>query len=302
MDCTRCKAKGCRQLAPCSDDSVNYIDNYKKSELAASVKTASKLIDNGRAGKLNRLEEIVEYATLLGYTHLGVAYCYGMEKEAEKLRNYLVSHGFKLTTVSCTVDGLSESQIDMEKNADIVSCNPLGQAHAMNKAKVDFVIIMGLCLGHDVILQKNLQKDFTVFVVKDRVLGNNPVLALNDEVSAGNFLEQLPKDFKIIKIDEFKKKLLDPGYIRSAYLLDLRPLSEFKKNRIDGSQQCLLKNLPGQYKELFPDKSKEVIVYCNGGLQSLYAVMFLTMKGYKEVKSLSGGYSRFSEELVERAY
>jgi len=298
MDCTRCKAKGCRHLTPCTDDSLNYINDYEKSELAGIVKTASKLIDNGRAGSLNRLEEIVEYSTRLGYTHIGVAYCYGMEKEAEKLRNNLGSYGFKLSMVSCTVDGLSESQIDLEKNADIVSCNPLGQAHALNRAKVDFVIIMGLCLGHDVILQKNLQRDFTVFIVKDRVLENNPVLTLNDEVSAGIFLEQLPKDFKIIKIDEFKKKLLDPSYLRSAYLLDLRPPSEFKKNKIDGSQQCLLKNLPGQYKELFPDKNKEVIVYCNGGLQSLYAVMFLTMKGYKEVKSLSGGYSRYLKELA----
>jgi len=41
------------------------------------------------------------------------------------------------------------------------------------------------------------------------------------------------------------------------------------------------------------DRSNETIVYCNGGIQSIYAVMFLAMKGYTKVKSLSGGFSRF---------
>lgn len=40
-------------------------------------------------------------------------------------------------------------------------------------------LLMGLCLGHDILIRKNLRMDFATFVVKDRVLGNNPISALS---------------------------------------------------------------------------------------------------------------------------
>ncbi|WP_083878378.1 DUF1847 domain-containing protein [Acetivibrio cellulolyticus] len=37
-----------------------------------------------------------------------------------------------------------------------MSCNPLGQANILNSSGVQFTILIGLCLGHDIILQENL--------------------------------------------------------------------------------------------------------------------------------------------------
>ena len=76
MDCTKCEKKGCRKSNPCKDDSNYYIDRYHSSEYKGYIKAASALVDNGKAGNLNRLEEISEYCKQRGYKRIGVAYCY----------------------------------------------------------------------------------------------------------------------------------------------------------------------------------------------------------------------------------
>lgn len=178
MDCTKCKVKGCRVSSPCLDNSDKYIENYALPENQARAKAASQLIDNGRAGTLSRLEEIVEYSKLQGYTRLGCAYCFGMEKEAVLLREYLEAEGFNPVMVSCTVDHVKEADIDTGKTNDAISCNPLGQAYTLNSSGAELTLLMGLCLGHDILIQKNLKMDFTTFIVKDRVHRHNPLLGL----------------------------------------------------------------------------------------------------------------------------
>ena len=42
----------------------------------------------------------------------------------------------------------------------------------------DFNIMLGLCIGHDALFLKNIEGLTTVFAVKDRVTGHNPVAAL----------------------------------------------------------------------------------------------------------------------------
>ena len=180
MDCTKCSSKGCRVATPCQDNSAAYIDQYKTPENQAYTRSASTLIDNGRAGTLSRLQEIIEYMKLRGYQNIGCAYCYGMEKDALHLREILVTEGFKPHMVSCTVDQVREKELDPSKTKNTVSCNPLGQAQQLNRLGVEFTLLMGLCLGHDILLQKNLAMDFTTFVVKDRVHRHNPILGLDD--------------------------------------------------------------------------------------------------------------------------
>lgn len=180
MDCTKCALKGCRKDKPCSDGSGAYLGDYLSGENQLYVRAASGLIDNGRAGTLSRLQEIVEFFKARGYQRFGVAYCYGMEREATLLRKYLEQQGIHPVFVSCTVDGVKENQLNPEKTSCVVSCNPIGQANALNNAGVDFTVLMGLCLGHDILIQKNLKMDFTTFVVKDRVFNHNPLLALEE--------------------------------------------------------------------------------------------------------------------------
>ena len=57
-------------------------------------------------------------------------------------------------------------------------CNPILKAQMLNKVKTDINIVMGLCVGHDSLFYKYAEAPSTTLVVKDRVLGNNPVAAL----------------------------------------------------------------------------------------------------------------------------
>jgi uncharacterized metal-binding protein len=57
-------------------------------------------------------------------------------------------------------------------------CNPISQAAIMNAQGCDFNIAMGLCVGHDSLFLKHADAPTTVFAVKDRLLGHNPLAAL----------------------------------------------------------------------------------------------------------------------------
>lgn len=298
MDCTRCALKGCRFGSPCVDRSEEYLGLYQGEETYTTVKAASELVDGGRAGTLSRLEEIVEYAKLRGYRSLGVAYCYGMEKEAGLLQEHLKTNGFNIDMVSCTVDGVKEFQIDPSKEEESVSCNPLGQANVLNQSAAELTILMGLCLGHDILFQKQLNMDFTTWLVKDRVTKHRPLDALPGYKSPEDlFLETMAKDFYLLSCDQFIESIKEDSWSENMVLLDLRGESVFLKNGIPGSLQCLIEDLPKRYSQLLPDQNKEIILYCNGGMQSLYGVMYLSLKGYQNVKSLAGGYSQYLSRI-----
>jgi len=58
------------------------------------------------------------------------------------------------------------------------ACNPVAQAKLLNEAKTDMNIIVGLCVGHDMLFAKYSTAPVTTIVVKDRVTGHNPVSVL----------------------------------------------------------------------------------------------------------------------------
>ena len=43
------------------------------------------------------------------------------------------------------------------------------------KDMVQLTLVMGLCLGHDILFQKHIKSDCTTLVVKDRVYQHNPL-------------------------------------------------------------------------------------------------------------------------------
>ena len=57
-------------------------------------------------------------------------------------------------------------------------CNPIGQAKFLSAAKTELNILLGLCVGHDSLFIKHSDAPVTVFAVKDRVLGHNPLAAI----------------------------------------------------------------------------------------------------------------------------
>jgi uncharacterized metal-binding protein len=132
----------------------------------------------------SRLEELIEFSQRMGYKRLGMAFCGGLTHEASILSEILERHGFEVISVSCKVGGIPKERIGVKDTEKIKigefesMCNPISQAMILNKAKTDFNIMLGLCIGHDSLFLKYVDGLTTVFAVKDRVTGHNPMATL----------------------------------------------------------------------------------------------------------------------------
>ncbi|MFQ3579270.1 MAG: DUF1847 domain-containing protein [Bacteroidales bacterium] len=182
MNCTECTEKKCRkEQESCKKESFDkqtLLGDYRNPINSLIIENASQLVDNGKAGTLSRLEEVLEFSSLMGYKKIGLAYCYGLEKYAVEIEKIILKKGFAATSVSCSIGGIKQSEINKTSCIHKVSCNPIGQAYQLNIENVDLTIIIGLCVGHDILLQRNLQMDFTILIVKDRVFKHNPIEAV----------------------------------------------------------------------------------------------------------------------------
>ena len=297
ISCDSCSKKSCKRGGDCYGIKDMSIQKYSEPETYMLSNNASKLIDNGRAGTMNRLEEIIEFCTSNNYKKIGIAYCIGMDHMANEVSKLLKDNDFQITPVVCTAGGVKEKDIDPHKDNDTVSCNPAGQAEILNRGDVDFVIEMGLCLGHDVIFHKNLTVPHTVFIVKDRVLNHNPALALesHDDVNT-RFIQNLDDSFYMKSPQWLADEILNN---ESLTIIDLREKPSFQKGHIPGSINIPLKKLPKRFGDEITEKDSTIVCICNGSVQSAYGIMFLYSKGYQKVYNLSGGFSRWTKEERE---
>ncbi len=181
MNCLLCPGKSCQTTVSCGAEKFSaevVLDKYRQEDEAAIVRGASSLVDDGRAGKLSRIQEVIEFAEGQGYKKVGLAYCYGMETEAKLIRDQFLKRNIPCVGISCTTGGLSQNEVNSQSTLTGVSCNPISQAQQMMKDKVDLAVAIGLCLGHDILFQKEFKGDQTTLVVKDRVYNHSPLLGV----------------------------------------------------------------------------------------------------------------------------
>jgi rhodanese-related sulfurtransferase len=72
-------------------------------------------------------------------------------------------------------------------------------------------------------------------------------------------------------------------------LLDVRTDKEYKHGHIPGSIHVPLEDLGGRAKKL--RKDKEIIVYCESGNRSIWAIKRLMGMGFTNLHNLRGGFS-----------
>jgi len=132
-----------------------------------------------------RIKELIEFGRLVGAKRIGVAFCAGMRDEAARIVNFLEKSGFSVASVLCKCGGVDKTRLHISKEYKIgdpsqfeASCNPVLQAELLNRAGTDINVIVGLCLGHDMLFTMNSRAPVTTLIVKDRLLGHNPVIAL----------------------------------------------------------------------------------------------------------------------------
>lgn len=132
-----------------------------------------------------RIREIAEFAKKIGARKLGLAFCIGLADEAGRAARILEKHGLEICSVVCSCGAIDKTEVGIAAEHKIrnpekfeSSCNPLLQAEIMNRIETDFNIIVGLCVGHDMLFTQACKAPVTTLVVKDRILGHNPVAAL----------------------------------------------------------------------------------------------------------------------------
>jgi uncharacterized metal-binding protein len=131
-----------------------------------------------------RVEETMDFARRMGWRRLGIAHCIGLTQEAKAARDIFVAGGFEVFTACCKVGSIDKTVVGLRDEEKVrpghyePMCSPVGQAALLAKAKTDFNVLLGLCVGHDSLFFMHSKAPVTVLVAKDRVLGHNPVAAL----------------------------------------------------------------------------------------------------------------------------
>ena len=80
---------------------------------------------------------------------------------------------------------------------------------------------------------------------------------------------------------------LEPG---AAAIVDVREASEWDQGHIPGASHVSKSYIEQQIEGISPDRDAPVILYCAGGVRSLFAAQTLEQMGYTNVASMSGGF------------
>ncbi len=84
--------------------------------------------------------------------------------------------------------------------------------------------------------------------------------------------------------------------LADAAFLDVRELDEFEQGMIPGAVFIPRGHLESQVESKLTDKDRPVVIYCAGGVRSVFAAETLQQLGYTDVVSMAGGFGRWKNE------
>ncbi|MBD3229396.1 MAG: DUF1847 domain-containing protein [Candidatus Lokiarchaeota archaeon] len=159
----------------------------ENEEIREWAKTASIVEAEGYC-EWPRLKDTVEFAKKMNFKKIGIACCIGLINEAKKVADIITNYGFEANVVMCKTGGLKKSELGLSDDfimtsktgylIGTVSCNPTAQATILNEVQTDMNIIVGLCVGHDMVFTKLSEAPVTTLIAKDRRLNHNPASIL----------------------------------------------------------------------------------------------------------------------------
>src|SRR5512138_3153933 len=139
---------------------------------------------DGVRARWTRVEDTIAFAKLMGYRRIGIATCIGLLDESERLAAILAAQGLEPMSVCCKAGSIDKLALGLSEKEKVrpgtfePACNPIAQAKILNRAKADMNVIVGLCVGHDMLFAKYSKAPVTTLVVKDRVTNHNPAAVL----------------------------------------------------------------------------------------------------------------------------
>jgi uncharacterized metal-binding protein len=145
-----------------------------------------------------RVEDTVALAKLMGWTKVGIATCIGLLEETKQLVAILEAQGLEPASVCCKSGSIDKMELGLEESDKVrpgtfePACNPIAQAEVLNRCGTHMNIIVGLCVGHDMLFAKHSQAPVTTLVCKDRVTGHNPAAVLYGQNFYFKRLQKIP--------------------------------------------------------------------------------------------------------------
>jgi len=83
---------------------------------------------------------------------------------------------------------------------------------------------------------------------------------------------------------------------RPPVVVDVREASEWEQGHLPGAQHISKSYIEQQIEAAAPDRAAPVVLYCAGGVRSLFAAKTLQEMGYSDVASMSGGFQKWKTE------
>lgn len=185
VECVFCDGDACtgnvdRKLSFCprtnTEKALEKAEQIRTTdEQVRKITDVAKSVGTDGYRKWPRVRELIEFCKRMQIEKLGIAFCVGLREETKQLTRILKSHGFLISTVVCTVND---------------GCNPVGQALILNQGRTELNIIVGLCMGHDVLFSRFSEAPVTTLVVKDRITCHNPAAPLMNRYWRNTFMKE----------------------------------------------------------------------------------------------------------------
>ena len=188
--CNVCTKIECRQDYPggipsyCAANRFHEILERTKTEYSALgtidiYKAAARVVNKG---VLNwpRIQEAIEFAKELKLERIGFASCIALSRELRLVTQLFSGAGFHVVATACQIGRIppeARGVTDLESQRGAM-CNPIAQAEILNSEHTQLNFAMGLCMGHDILVNRFSEAPVSTLIVKDRITGHNPSAVL----------------------------------------------------------------------------------------------------------------------------
>ena len=142
-------------------EKTDFVSLYDEQD-----KQVLKIAEDSLNPRIDRVHEIIAYAKEAEISKIGIANCISFNKEAIQLEGILRDAGLKVEKVHCKYGKVPFD--DLLPGYRGISCNPAGQAKYLEEKDTQLNVMMGLCLGHDIIFNSKSKAPVTPLIVKDR--------------------------------------------------------------------------------------------------------------------------------------
>ena len=140
-----------------------------------------KVAEDSLDPRSDRVNELILFAKEAAIKRIGIANCITFEKEAIMLEERLTEEGFKVVRANCKLGKMARNEILPGYRGN--SCNPAGQAKVLEEWQSELNLVLGLCVGHDMVFNAKSKAMTSTLIVKDRKYHHHVLEAFSMGVS-----------------------------------------------------------------------------------------------------------------------